>query len=101
MLDIKFIRENPEVVKKAVADKQLVGTVDIDELLKLDRQYLDNLRKVELHRSLHNSISKDIDSIDIIKNSEDNDRTEPMVHFPDRWKQIEKHTDIRLGTFQT
>ena len=36
MLDIKFIRENPEVVKKAAKDK---GTkVDIDEFLKADKE---------------------------------------------------------------
>src|SRR3989338_9992295 len=39
MLDIKFIRENPEIVKKAINDKQLVGTVDIDELLKIDEAF--------------------------------------------------------------
>lgn len=44
MLDIKFIRENPEVVKKAIKDKQLSGTVDIDELLKIDSE----IREVEL-----------------------------------------------------
>lgn len=60
MLDIKFIRENSEIVKKAVIDKQYAGTVDIDKLLSLDKQYMGNLRKVELHRSLHNNLSKDI-----------------------------------------
>lgn len=36
MLDIKFIRENPEIVKNAVKIKN--GKVDIDELLKLDSE---------------------------------------------------------------
>ncbi len=64
MLDIKFIRENPKIVKKAVIDKQYAGTVDIDKLLSLDKQYMNNLRKVELHRSLHNNLSKDISKVD-------------------------------------
>ncbi|MBU6447363.1 serine--tRNA ligase [Patescibacteria group bacterium] len=36
MLDIKFIRENEDLVKKAVKDKK--ANVDIGELLKLDEQ---------------------------------------------------------------
>jgi seryl-tRNA synthetase len=36
MLDIKFIRENSEKVKKACKDKQV--KVDIDELLRLDKE---------------------------------------------------------------
>lgn len=36
MLDIKLIRENPEVVKKAVKDKK--AKVDVDKLLELDEK---------------------------------------------------------------
>src|SRR3989344_2566720 len=36
MLDIKFIRENQEVVKKAIKDKGL--TLDLEKLLKLDEE---------------------------------------------------------------
>lgn len=35
MLDIKFIRENPEIVKKSIKDRRL--RVDVDRLLELDR----------------------------------------------------------------
>lgn len=34
MLDIKFIRENPEIIKKSIKDRGL--SVDIDELVNLD-----------------------------------------------------------------
>ena len=49
MLDIKFIRENPELVRKAVADRN--DTAPIDDILALDAQRrqkvgeLDNLRQ--------------------------------------------------------
>ncbi len=49
MLDLKFIRENAEIVKKAVRDKN--ENVDIDKLLELDSKRrslisrLDNLRR--------------------------------------------------------
>ncbi len=46
MLDINFIKENKEKVKKAIVDKRLEGTVDIDKLLKLNEDYLDLLKKV-------------------------------------------------------
>ena len=36
MLDIKFIRENKDVVEKAVKDKGL--TLDLEKLLKLDEE---------------------------------------------------------------
>ncbi|PKH44655.1 serine--tRNA ligase [Dehalococcoides mccartyi] len=48
MLDLKFIRENPELVRKAVADRNT--DAPIDEILELDNsrrnltQELDNLR---------------------------------------------------------
>lgn len=60
MLAIKFIRENPDVVKKAVKDKQLERTVDIDELLEIDSRYRALLQDVEVHRALKNRLSDDI-----------------------------------------
>lgn len=63
MLDTKFIRENVEIVKKAVKDKQLTGTVDIDELLNVESEYLDLLRRVELKRALKNELSDSISKV--------------------------------------
>ncbi|WP_299430067.1 serine--tRNA ligase [uncultured Meiothermus sp.] len=45
MLDIKFIRENPEVVREALEQK--AGTLNLDELLALDAQVSDLKRKTE------------------------------------------------------
>ncbi|TSC65566.1 MAG: seryl-tRNA synthetase, partial [Candidatus Doudnabacteria bacterium Gr01-1014_77] len=36
MLDIKYIRENSDLIKKTVADKK--GKVNIDRLLEVDEQ---------------------------------------------------------------
>ncbi len=63
MLDIKYIRENSELVKKAVNDKQLGGTVDIDKILELDQEYIGLLQKVELHRTLRNKLSDNIGKV--------------------------------------
>lgn len=63
MLDIKYIRENPEVVKKAIFDKNLTKTIDLEEFLELDKKYTDLLRQVELKRSLRNQLSENIAKI--------------------------------------
>lgn len=60
MLDIKYIREHKDEVIKAIDDKQLTGTVDIDRLLLLDEQYRNLLRLVEEHRALRNTLSDNI-----------------------------------------
>jgi seryl-tRNA synthetase len=64
MIDIKYIRENSDIIKKGIEDKQLKGTVDIDKLLELDAQYTDLLRKVETHRALKNQLSQNISKVE-------------------------------------
>ncbi|MBU4310625.1 serine--tRNA ligase [bacterium] len=56
MLDIKFIRENPEKVKEACRAKK--EEVDIDRLLKLDKEYLGLLQKTEELRHKRRESSK-------------------------------------------
>ncbi len=58
MLDIKFIRENPEVVKGAVKKKFM--EVDIDRILELDKKGRDTLQVVELLRAEQNKASRAI-----------------------------------------
>ena len=45
MLDIKFIRKNPEKVKEGCRRKQV--KVDIDQLLELDKEWRDLLQGIE------------------------------------------------------
>lgn len=56
MLDIKTIRENPEAVKQAAAEKGY--KVDIDRLLRVDEKRRELLLKVEEIRTKQNKISK-------------------------------------------
>jgi len=63
MLDPKFIRENPELIKKALSDKQLSGSLDVDRLLEVDAKYLDVLKKVEIKRNLKNTLSDNISKV--------------------------------------
>ena len=58
MLDIKFIRENPEKIKRACRDKQV--KVDIDKLLELDKQRRKIIVELEKLRAEQNKLSKEI-----------------------------------------
>ena len=58
MLDIKFIRENPELVKKAARDKRF--DVDIDGLIARDEQRRDLLYKSEQVRARRNEVASSI-----------------------------------------
>lgn len=52
MLDIQFIRENPQKVKEAAANKNI--SVDIDKLLELDHKRRELLQEVEKLRKARN-----------------------------------------------
>lgn len=58
MLDVKFIRENSDLVKKAVELKNL--TISIDEILKLDSDLLDKKRVQQDLQQKRNAHSKKI-----------------------------------------
>jgi seryl-tRNA synthetase len=58
MLDIKFIREHPEIVKDGIQKK---GDVDnVDDVLKLDAQRRELLQKVEVLKNRRNVVSEEI-----------------------------------------
>lgn len=62
MLDIKYIRENPEVVKTAIKNKQLEGTVDIDLILKIDKDVRELTIEVDKLRQTRNELDEKIKS---------------------------------------
>jgi seryl-tRNA synthetase len=61
MLDIKFIRDNPDIVKKAVLDKNI--DLDIDALLKLDEKASAVGRKLQDLREKKNDASAKIPTL--------------------------------------
>lgn len=62
MLDIKFIKENTDIVKDAVQKKRM--NVDIDALVALDNTRLQLLSLVESLRAEQNAVSDTIQSAD-------------------------------------
>jgi seryl-tRNA synthetase len=68
MLDLNFISNNPEKVKKAIADKH--ENVDIDKLLELDAERRRLLYECDQLRNKRNVVSKQIGKLQ--KNKQDN-----------------------------
>ncbi len=60
MLDIKFIRENKEVIKEGAKKKHI--EVDIDSLLSIDEKRLELLSRVEFLRGEQNKMNNTISS---------------------------------------
>lgn len=58
MLDLKFVRENPEIVRRAMELKNEAG--DLDGLLTLDQERRDLLKEVEELKQIRNRVSKEI-----------------------------------------
>ena len=58
MLDIKFIRENPDIVKKTLAEKCL--TLDVDELLAIDKKIIQIKQLMEAELQKRNALSKEM-----------------------------------------
>ena len=64
MLDIKFVRENPDIVKQNIKNKfQDEKLVLVDEVLKLDQDNRDIKQEVEALRANRNKISKQIGAL--------------------------------------
>jgi len=61
MIDIKFIRENPDIVKQACKDRG--AEIDINSLLKLDKTYLKTLQTAEKLKHKRNTINQEINKL--------------------------------------
>ncbi len=59
MLDINLIREKPEVVRKAMTDRQMDASA-VDSILQLDEKRRALLGQVETLKAERNTVSKEI-----------------------------------------
>ncbi|OGI87712.1 serine--tRNA ligase [Candidatus Nomurabacteria bacterium RIFCSPLOWO2_01_FULL_33_24] len=58
MLDIKFIKENPDFIKEATRKKHL--NFDVKKLLEVEERRIQLLSLVESHRAEHNKVNEEI-----------------------------------------
>ena len=64
MLDIKFVRENPEVVKQNIRNKFQDNKLElVDKVLELDKENREIKQEVEALRAQRNKISKQIGAL--------------------------------------
>ena len=64
MIDIKFLRENPEVVKENIQKKFQMHKVDlVDEVIELDKKARELIVKGDEMRSQRNNLSKEIGNL--------------------------------------
>ncbi len=68
MLDIKFIRENPQLVKQALIDKCL--DLDIDLLLTTDKKIIQLKQAMEAELQKRNALSREMPKADEARKSE-------------------------------
>ena len=85
MLDIKFIRRNPELIKEAARKKHI--NFNVDELLSVDQIRLEKLSTVETLRAEQNLVS---DKIPTANPEERNDLIAKMSLLKD---DLKKHED--------
>ncbi len=69
MLDIKFIRQNPQIIKEACRKKQV--NVDIDRLLEIDKKRRQTIMAIEQMQAEKNKASKQIANL---KNKPERDK---------------------------
>ncbi|MBP9751707.1 MAG: serine--tRNA ligase [Candidatus Moranbacteria bacterium] len=97
MLDIRFIRENVEAVRKAAADKNIA--LDLDELLAADAERVKLSRELEELQSVKNDINS------LIQNAKDDaERAEVIVRGKDvkaRIDTLEPHVREAKKLFET
>ncbi len=89
MVDINYIKNNIEIVKKAVKDK-LMNT-DIDKLLDLDKEIRALNIKVENLRAQRNTLSKQIPKL---KDNEKNLQVERVRQIKEELTGLEENLDI-------
>ncbi len=102
MLDIKFIRENRDLVEKGVSSKGV--DIDFDKLLGLDQERRDILVQDEGLRNRRNEVSKEIGTIKKSGGDIDAKRCEmrkvgqSIAELDERLKKIEFERDTILMT---
>ncbi|HMP67465.1 MAG TPA: serine--tRNA ligase [Candidatus Paceibacterota bacterium] len=88
MLDIKFIRENKDLVAMGARKKHI--DFDVDLLIKTDDQRKEFLKKVEELRSRQNEVSKKIVQVD---QEEKNTLLQEMKELKTQLTELEKNLD--------
>lgn len=97
MIDIQTLRENPELIKKKSAEKNV--DVDIDTVLTLDKDRLDLIRQVEDLRQKRNEISSKMKGGGKPDQSTIDEGKQIKVELADRVEQLRQTEEEFLALF--
>ena len=79
MLDIKFIKENPDLIKDAATKKHI--SFDLDALLDVDKKRLEVLSLVESLRAEQNVVSDNVTKVG----------ADERAHMIEEMKKLKEH----------
>ncbi len=98
MLELRFIRENLDLVRKKTAHRG-ISTDNVDEFASVDRERLQLLSEVESLKNKRNVASKEIARL---KQGSDDEKKEADILIPEMRKASEKikELDQKLGEVQ-
>ena len=95
MIDIKFLRENPEIVKENIRKKYQMHKIDlVDEVIELDKKARELIVKGDELRSQRNSLSKEIGNL-MAQGKKDEAEKENAAARKRRGQQLPSAADIR------
>jgi seryl-tRNA synthetase len=90
MLDINLIREQPDVIRKALADRQM-NTSPVDAILQLDEKRRVLLGQVEALKAERNAVSKEIGKMKDVADRQS--RIEAMRVVGDQITELDKQVE--------
>ncbi len=91
MLDLKFIRENPEKVKENITKKH--ESADVDKILILDQKRRELIQETEQLKNKRNVVSKEIAELKRNKQNAD-DKISSMKEVSEKIKDLDE--DLRM-----
>lgn len=97
MIDINLIREQPEVVREAMRNRQL-DPAPVEDVLQLDSQRRALIQEVEALKAERNAVSKEIGKIK--DQNERQTRIESMRQVGDRIAELDEHLREVEGRLQ-
>ena len=87
MLDLQFIRENPEKVRKALLDKRLKA--DLDRLLQTDKQRRQAIQRADQLKAERNRVSEEIAALKKAR-QDASDKISAMKKVGDEIKKLDE-----------
>ena len=89
MLDIKLIREHPEIVKNDLKKRRDLEKISwVDELLDYDKEWRESIQKINILRRKRNVITKEIAQLKK-QDMSINSKMKEVEEIPDRIKKFE------------